>query len=95
MAAGAPPRITGKVQGRDIVLKGPLTKDEIRNTVWWWQIPHPETGKERQDRLHQYDSSQHNVIATLGGYYEVSEDSRTPEADELVELMYAELNPDE
>jgi hypothetical protein len=88
-------RITGRVQGRDIVLNGPLSKEEIRHKLWWWQIPHPETAHERKDRLHEYDSSQKNVISTLGGYYEVSDDSRTPEADELVELVYTELNPDD
>ncbi|MFF7974379.1 hypothetical protein [Streptomyces sp. NPDC007905] len=90
-----PTRITGKVQGRDITLAGPLSKDEIRDRVWWWQVPDPKTSKEREDRLHEYDNSQEDVIATLGGYYEVSGDSRTPEADQLVELVYAELNPDE
>ncbi|MBB5931852.1 hypothetical protein [Streptomyces echinatus] len=88
-------RITGKVQGRDIVLKGPLSKDEIRNQVWWWQNLHPETSKEREDRLHEYDNSEKDVITTLGGYYEVPDDSRTPEADELVEMVYAELNQDQ
>ena len=87
-------RITGKVQGRDIVLQGPVEKDEIRNTVWWWQIPDPRTARERDDRLHEYDSSERDVISTLGGYYEVPDDARTPEADDLVEMVYAELNPD-
>ncbi|MFE0508825.1 hypothetical protein [Streptomyces sp. NPDC058964] len=88
-------RITGKVQGRDIILAGPLSKDEIRDTVWWWQIPDPKTSKEREDRVHEYDDSQRDVIATLGGYYEVPDNRLTHEADELVELVYAELNPED
>ena len=87
-------RITGKVQGRDIVLDGALSKDEIRDRVWWWQIPHPRTSKEHEDRRHEYDDSRRDVIATLGGYYEVPDDPRAPEAGELVEMLYAELNPD-
>ncbi|MEV6833833.1 hypothetical protein AB0N17_04815 [Streptomyces sp. NPDC051133] len=87
-------RITGKVQGRDIVLNGPLSKDEIRNKVWWWQIPDPATREEREDRLHRYDGSERDVISTLGGYYVVPDDSRAPEAEELVDMVHAELNPD-
>jgi hypothetical protein len=86
--------MTGKVQGRDIVLEGPLSKDEIRDRVWWWQVSRPGTSR-REDRLHAYDDSQRDVIATLGGYYEVPRDARTPEADDLVDLVYTELNPDE
>ncbi|MFI5976118.1 hypothetical protein [Streptomyces sp. NPDC051452] len=88
-------RITARIQGRDIVLNGPLSKDDIRNRLWWWQIPDPETHKEKEDRLHEYDDSHRDVITTLGGYYEVSSDRRTPEADKLVEMLYAELNPNE
>ncbi|GGW60017.1 hypothetical protein GCM10010503_41570 [Streptomyces lucensis JCM 4490] len=86
-------RITGKVQGRHIILEGPLSKDEIRDTVWWWQIPDPRTSKEREDRGHAYDRSSRDVIATLGGYYEVPGDSRGPEAVELVEMLHSELGP--
>ncbi|MEU2421140.1 hypothetical protein ABZ619_08870 [Streptomyces sp. NPDC007851] len=77
-------RITGKVQGRDIVLYGRLSKEEIRDTVWWWQ-----------DDGHEYDASRTDVIATLGGYYQVPRDSRTPEAADLVDLVHTELNPDD
>ncbi|MEW2513973.1 hypothetical protein [Streptomyces sp. NPDC046870] len=85
MATGADSaRITAKVQGRDITLDGPLTKDEIRDRIWWWQSA--GTG---------YDDSHKDVITTLGGYYEVSPDPRTPEAERLVELVYDELRPDE
>ncbi|ROP56024.1 hypothetical protein [Streptomyces sp. PanSC9] len=89
-------RITGKVQGRDIVLDGPLSKDEIRDRVWWWQTAAPRTSGEREDRRHEheYDDSRRDVIATLGGYYEVPGDPRAPEAAELTEMLYAELNPD-
>ncbi|MFI9810008.1 hypothetical protein ACIHEJ_37885 [Streptomyces sp. NPDC052301] len=88
-------RITGKVQGRDIVLAGPLSKGEIRDKVWWWQTSDPTTPKERGDRHHQYDGSEEDVLTTLGGYYVVPCDSRAPEAEELVEMVYTELNPDQ
>ena len=87
-------RITGKVQGRDIVLDGPLSEDEIRDRVWWWRMAHPRTSKEQEDCRHEYDGSRRDVIATLGGYYEVPGDPRAPEAAELTEMLYAELNPD-
>ncbi|MBL1083703.1 hypothetical protein JK359_17300 [Streptomyces actinomycinicus] len=87
-------RITAKVQGRDITLDGPLSRDEIRDRVWWWQVSDARTSKEREDRLHEYDDSHRDVIATLGGYYEVSPDRHTPEAEALVDLVYTELNPD-
>ncbi|MCS0602764.1 hypothetical protein NX794_16320 [Streptomyces sp. LP11] len=80
----SPVRITGKVQGRDIVLSGPLSKDEIRDQVWWWRDPADKP----------YDDSERDVITTLGGYYEVPEDFRTPEGTELVDMVHAELNPD-
>ncbi|MET8766789.1 hypothetical protein [Streptomyces sp. NPDC004658] len=96
MATGADSaRITAKVQGRDITLDGPLTKDEIRSRIWWWQVADPRSSGEREDGRHEYDGSHKDVIMTLGGYYEVSPDPRTPEADRLVELVYDELNPDE
>ncbi|MGW4568878.1 hypothetical protein ACWEN3_43245 [Streptomyces sp. NPDC004561] len=76
-------------------MSGPLSKDEIRHQMWWWQLPGSETTERHKDGLHEYDDSQEDVIATLGGYYEVPEDSHTPEAHELVELVHAELNPDE
>lgn len=75
-------RITGKVQGRDIVLSGRPSKDEIRDTVWWWQ-----------GDGHEYDDSCTDVIATLGGYYQVPRDSRAPEAVDLVNLVHTELSP--
>ncbi|WP_030738400.1 hypothetical protein [Streptomyces sp. NRRL S-31] len=87
-------RITAKVQGRDIVLDGPLTKDEIRGRVWWWQVSGSGTSEERSDRHHEYDGSRKDVITTLGGYYEVPGDSGTPAAEELVDMVHAELNPD-
>ncbi|MGW4884321.1 hypothetical protein [Streptomyces murinus] len=86
-------RITGKVQGRDITLEGGLSKDEIRSRVWWWRTSGSGTAGERDDHGHEYDDSQADVIATLGGYYRVSGDPRTHEAEELVELVYTELNP--
>ncbi|WP_333779025.1 hypothetical protein [Streptomyces sp. IBSBF 3136] len=88
-------RITGKVQGRDITLEGRLSKDEIRDRVWWWRIPDPGSSKEQEDHGHEYDGSRRDVIATLGGYYEVPGDPDAPGAGELLETMYAELNPDE
>ncbi|MFG3206572.1 hypothetical protein [Streptomyces sp. NPDC048192] len=87
-------RITGRVQGKDITLVGPLSKDEIRNKVWWWQAPTAETPEERQHRRHEYDHDQRDVIATLGGYYTVPGDPRSPEADELVDMVHTELSPD-
>jgi hypothetical protein len=60
-------RITGDVQGRDFVLSGRLSKEEIRDTVWWWQV----------DGHHEYDASRTDVIATLGGYYQVPRDSQS------------------
>lgn len=96
MATGADSaRITAKVHGRDITLDGPLTKDEIRNRIWWWQSADPRTSKEQEDGQHEHDDSHKDVITTLGGYYEVSADPRTPEAEKLVEMVYDELNPDE
>ncbi|MEU3531801.1 hypothetical protein AB0E70_09465 [Streptomyces murinus] len=88
-------RITGKVQGRDITLEGGLSKDEIRSRVWWWRASGSGTAGERDGHGHghEYDDSQADVIATLGGYYRVSGDPRTQEAEELVELVYTELNP--
>ncbi|MFI2641995.1 hypothetical protein [Streptomyces sp. NPDC018610] len=89
-------RITGRVQGRDILLTGPVSKEEIRNRVWWWHAPGTATSEEREeDRRHEFDPSARDVINTLGGYYEVPADPSTPEADELVETVYAELRPDE
>ncbi|MFJ3235421.1 hypothetical protein [Streptomyces sp. NPDC086787] len=85
-------RITGKVQGRDIVLAGPLSKDEIRDTVWWWPDPGSKTAGEKESEAHEYDHSHKDVIATLGGYYEVPDSSRTSEAEELVDLVYTELH---
>ncbi|MBY8864439.1 hypothetical protein [Streptomyces sennicomposti] len=87
-------RITGKVQGRDIVLTGPVSKEEIRNKVWWWRAPDPRTAEEREDGSHEFDPSEKSVINTLGGYYEVPDDPGTHEADELVQTVYTELNPD-
>ncbi|MEW2288342.1 hypothetical protein [Streptomyces sp. NPDC047841] len=85
MATGAESaRITAKVQGKDITLDGPLTKDEIRSRIWWWQSDGTT-----------HDDSHKDVITTLGGYYEVSPDPRTPEAQGLVDLVYDELHPDE
>ncbi|MFE1191396.1 hypothetical protein ACFW6E_01200 [Streptomyces olivaceoviridis] len=100
MATGADSaRITAKVHGRDITLDGPLTKDEIRNRIWWWQSADPRTSEEQEDGQHERDNShgdsRKDVIITLGGYYEVSADPRTPEAESLVELVYDELHPDE
>ncbi|KMS84676.1 MULTISPECIES: hypothetical protein [Streptomyces] len=96
MATGADSaRITAKVRGRDITLDGPLTKDEIRSSIWWWQAADPRSSKERQDGQPEHDGSHKDVITTLGGYYEVPSDPRTPEAERLVELVYDELNPDE
>ncbi|MFF7238983.1 hypothetical protein [Streptomyces collinus] len=86
-------RITGKVQGRDIVLDGRLSEDEIRDRVWWWRASRPGSG-DQEDHGHEYDSSRRDVIATLGGYYEVPGDPGTPEGGELLEMLYAELNPD-
>ncbi|MFG2608464.1 hypothetical protein ACGFT2_33685 [Streptomyces sp. NPDC048514] len=88
-------RITGKIQGRDILLDGPLSKDEIRDRVWWWQTPHPQTTRQQRDLRHEYDDSRRDVITTLGGYYEVPRDRHTPEAHELTDMLHAELNPDE
>ncbi|MFJ3720639.1 hypothetical protein [Streptomyces sp. NPDC090057] len=96
MATGADSaRITAKVQGRDITLHGPLTKDEIRSAIWWWQSADPETSEEREECRHDHDDSHKDVITTLGGYYEVSPDPRTPEAERLVDLVYDELNANE
>ncbi|MER6084098.1 hypothetical protein [Streptomyces sp. NPDC001833] len=78
-------RITGNVQGRDFVLSGRLSTEEIRDTLWWWQ----------DDGHHEYDDSRTDVVATLGGYYQVPRDSRTPEAADLVELVHTELCPDD
>ncbi|GAA5051291.1 hypothetical protein [Streptomyces similanensis] len=86
------PRITGKVQGRDIVLTGPLSKEEIRDKVWWWQHTESGTSEERGDGQHEFDRSEKSVINTLGGYYVVPDDPGTHEADELVETVYTELN---
>ncbi|MEU6480408.1 hypothetical protein ABZ858_26705 [Streptomyces sp. NPDC047017] len=83
-------RITGKVQGKDILLYGRLSKEEIRDKVWWWQ-----PAGEREEHGHEYDDSQEDVIATLGGYYEVPGDPDSSDADELVDLVYSELRPDE
>ncbi|MFF8476107.1 hypothetical protein [Streptomyces sp. NPDC015414] len=90
-------RITAKVQGRNITLHGPLTKDEIRNTIWWWQSAAPKTppDQEGEEFQHDHDDSHKDVITTLGGYYEVSPDPRTPEAERLVDLVYDELNSNE
>ncbi|WP_030343544.1 hypothetical protein [Streptomyces sp. NRRL S-1022] len=96
MATGADAaRITANVQGRAITLNGPLTKDEIRSRIWWWQSAESGTSKEREDVQHEHDDSHRDVITTLGGYYEVSPDPHAPEAEELVDLVYDELNPDE
>ncbi|POX63120.1 hypothetical protein C3492_13260 [Streptomyces sp. Ru62] len=98
MATGADSaRITAKVHGRDITLDGPLSKDEIRNRIWWWRSADadPRTSKEREDGQQEHDDSHKDVITTLGGYYEISADPCTPEAERLVELVYDELNPDE
>ncbi|OIK29241.1 hypothetical protein [Streptomyces malaysiense] len=86
-------RITGRVQGRDITLEGGLSKDEIRSRVWWWRTSRSGAAGERGGRAHEYDDSHADVIATLGGYYRVCGDPRTHEAEELVELVYWELNP--
>lgn len=98
MATGADSaRITAKVHGRDITLDGPLSKDEIRNRIWWWRSADadPLASKEREDGQQEHDGSHKDVITTLGGYYEISPDPRTPEAERLVEMVYDELNPDE
>lgn len=96
MATGADSaRITAKVQGRDITLHGPMTKDEIRSTIWWWQSADHKTSQEREERRHDHDESHKDVITTLAGYYEVSPDPRTPEAERLVDLVYDELNSNE
>ncbi|MFH8337031.1 hypothetical protein [Streptomyces sp. AM6-12] len=86
-------RITGKVQGRDITLEGGLSKEEIRGRLWWWRTSGSESAGARGDRGHEYDDSQRDVIATLGGYYRVPGDPHRQEAQELLELVYAELNP--
>ncbi|CAK7286033.1 hypothetical protein [Streptomyces misionensis] len=86
-------RITGRVHGRDITLEGGLSRDEIRSRLWWWRPEDPKDSGERKDRDHESGDSGADVIATLGGYYEISADPGSQEAEELVELVYAELNP--
>ncbi|GGW16143.1 hypothetical protein GCM10018980_17550 [Streptomyces capoamus] len=95
MATGADAaRITAKVRGKDITLDGPLTKDEIRSRIWWWLSAEPEASEEGEDTRREHDGAGKDVIMTLGGYYEVSPDPHTPEAQNLVEMVHDELNPD-
>ncbi|MFF5407307.1 hypothetical protein ACFY8K_00340 [Streptomyces misionensis] len=86
-------RITGRVHGRDITLEGGLSRDEIRGRLWWWRTEDPDGCGERQGRDHESEGPRADVIATLGGYYEISGDPDSQEAEELVELVHAELNP--
>ncbi|POX55823.1 hypothetical protein C3489_08130 [Streptomyces sp. Ru71] len=88
-------RITGKVQGRDIVLTGPMSKDEIRDRVWWWQLPATEDPNQPDEVPHVYDDSARDVIAALGGYYEVPRDPHASEASDLIDMLYTELHPGE
>ncbi|MEU3838624.1 hypothetical protein AB0E88_01080 [Streptomyces sp. NPDC028635] len=88
-------RITGKVQGRDIILSGPLSKDEIRDRVWWWQTPDAREPHEHGEAQHPHDESARDVIATPGGYYEIPHDPHAREASELIDMLYAELHPAE